>query len=66
MCNTIIFHGEVCVHLCQDRAGEGGRVLTLEKMKKSIFKYRDEEKKLAIKMGKLGSHFLKWEQLKIN
>ena len=44
----------------------GGRVLTLEKMKKSIFKYRDEEKKIAIKMGKLGSHFLKWEPLKIN
>ena len=52
------------LHLCQDRGG-GGRVPTLEKMKKKI-KYSDEEKKIAIKMGKLGSHFLKWEQLKIN
>ena len=53
------------LHLCQDRGG-GGRVQTLEKMEKSIFKYRDEEKKIAIRMGKLESLFIKWEQLKIN
>ena len=53
------------LHLCQDRGG--GRVPTLEKMIFFFFfKYRDEEKKIAIQMGKLGSHFLKWEQLKIN
>ena len=35
-------------------------------MKKGIFKYRDEEKKIAIRMEKLGSHFLKLEQLSGN
>ena len=51
--------------LCQDQGG-GGQVPTLEKMKKIVFNYRDEEKKIAIRMGKLEVHFLNWEQLRVN
>ena len=35
-------------------------------MKKSIFNHRDEEEEIAIGMGKLELHFLKWEQLRVN
>ena len=51
------------------RSGGGGggwQLPTSEKMKKTIFNCRDEEKKIAIRMEKLGVPFLKWEQLSIN
>ena len=38
-----------------------GLIQTLEKMRKTIFNYKNEEKKKAIRIGKLGLHFLKWE-----
>ena len=33
-------------------------------LKKTLFKYMDEERKLASKRGKLGAHLLKWEYFK--
>ena len=53
------------LYLCQDRGGGGG-VPTLEKNEENHFNYRDEEKKRAVRMGKLELHFLKWVQLRVD
>ena len=42
-----------------------GVIPSLAKIKKAILECRKEEKKLAVKRGKLGVHLLKWEEINI-
>ena len=40
-----------------------GVLPTVVKIEKSVLEFIEEEKKLAIKMGKLGMHLFKWEYI---
>ena len=43
------------------KSRKGSTLPSLGKIQKDILNYREEEKKLAIKKGKLGLHLQKWE-----
>ena len=45
------------------KSRKGGVIPSVRKIQKTILECVEEEKKLAIKRGKLGMHLLKWEYL---
>ena len=45
------------------KSRQKGSLPTVVKIEKSVLEFIEEEKKLAIKMGKLGMHLLKWEYI---
>ena len=57
MCNTIIFMVKYILFVFR----KDGILPTVDKIQKLLLDYKDQEKKIAVKMGKLGLHLQKWE-----
>ena len=57
--NTVIIFMKYVIY----KSRQKGSLPTLVKIEKSVLEFIEEEKKLAIKMGKLGMHLLKWEYI---
>ena len=57
--NTLIIFLKYIVY----HARKKGAVPTIANIKKLVLEYKEEEKKLATKRGKLGMHLLKWEHV---
>ena len=62
MCNTLINIMKFVIY----KARTEGAVPSIEKIHRIILDYREEEKKIATEMGKLGSHLQKWELAKLD
>ena len=60
-CNTIIFMVKYILFISRKK----GVLPTIDDIYKLILEYKDQEKKTAIKMGKLGRHLQKWETVKL-
>ena len=61
-CNSIIFIIKLTIY----RSRSEGALPNLANMKKILFRYREEEKKIAAIRGKLGIHLQKWESVKVD
>ena len=57
--NTVIIFMKYVIY----KSRQKGSLPTLVTIEKSVLEFIEEEKKLAIKMGKLGMHLLKWEYI---
>lgn len=61
ICNCIIFFLKQAIYKSRNE----GKIPTFETIKRKLIEYKEEEKQLASKRGKIALHLQKWEQITI-